>query len=432
MCVISICPKGTEKYSEEVLKFIEMGFNNNRQGSGYMFKRHNDTFVHVKKGFFVLQDLMDSINNESLQVEDELVIHHRIGNVGSINKENTHPFIISKNHIEIIKEDVRSDKPALVHNGTFKNITLYNNLDKDYSDTYAFSRYIISNKNVMNLLLEDQELFENTFEPILNSSRICILFPDRDLIKLGKFIEDNGYFHSNEGYCKSNVFNRGGNQYWWEEEWEYDNYGGRKTINNEIKNPIVTSNNSLNASIKNDTSVGVNNGFKSIFLDETMVTLDKYNHKHFWVCEKSMVKNPKPKYIYKSIENYDPDTYSIYTTLKSYREGISDAILTGVPTEKLLKEYYYIPKPSHYKVYKEFKELIDIQEPVGKNTFKKLEYLLNKKMNTFKKNDEQIFYHKIGLFRTKQALIMYKNYLKSFVLIKHFEPDEPVDMSFSD
>lgn len=431
MCIISICPKGTIKNSEKVLKFIEIGFDNNKQGSGYMFKRHNDTFVNIRKGFFDLQTLLNSIKIDNLQIEDELVIHHRIGNVGNINNENTHPFVISKKHTEIINQNIKIDKPALVHNGTFRNISIYNNLDKDYSDTYAFTRYIIGNKNIMSLLLEDQELFENTLEPLLNSSRLCFLFPDRDLIKIGKFIEDEGYFHSNEGYFKINTYNYGGyNSYsrnYWDDD--YDNYNNKKIIVNNT--PKITQNNITNSTIKNN--LGLNNSkFKIILLDNLTIKLDKFNYEHFWVCNKKDIDQEKPKYTFKHIENYDPDSYALYTSLKTTDVLKCNDIRTGVLTEKLLTDYYYIPKVIHYQLYQEYKNLIDIKESVGKNTYKKLESILFKNINVLKNNEDKIFYSKTGVFQTKKVLIMYKDYLKNFILLNKFEVDKLVDMSFSD
>ena len=54
---------------------------------------------------------------------------------------------------------------------------------------------------------------------IIDTDKIALLFPDRDLELIGKWVEDNGYFHSNTGY-KSYTFDRGGistrNSYDWD------------------------------------------------------------------------------------------------------------------------------------------------------------------------------------------------------------------------
>lgn len=43
MCLISVCPKGTPKYTDEVKEFIQNGFNSNKDGSALCTKRKEST-----------------------------------------------------------------------------------------------------------------------------------------------------------------------------------------------------------------------------------------------------------------------------------------------------------------------------------------------------------------------------------------------------
>lgn len=201
MCLISILPKGTKKNTQEVHEFIKNGFNCNKDGSGFMYKRNGDNKITIDKGYFNLTKLIDSIDSLKLTEDDELVIHHRIGTSGLVSAENTHPFLISDVESEINVADITINKPALVHNGMIFGIQEYMRMNTNFCDTYAFARYFMSNKYVMGLFLNNRNIFKDFADRLLGTDKLCILFPDRDLEKYGYFIEKNGYFHSNDGYC---------------------------------------------------------------------------------------------------------------------------------------------------------------------------------------------------------------------------------------
>lgn len=199
MCIISILPKGKEKLTPETIKFITNGYNNNQDGSGYMYKRNNDNKIFISKGITNLNQLLEEIESHKLGIDDELIIHHRIGNVGKVIPEMTHPFICV-NSEDCSKLSGYVDKPCLVHNGTLMNIIDFKGYNPNYSDTYAFSRYIMSDSNIVNLMTSNTDLFKRLFRDILNVSKLAFLLPDKDMVKIGEFIADNGYFHSNDGY----------------------------------------------------------------------------------------------------------------------------------------------------------------------------------------------------------------------------------------
>jgi hypothetical protein len=203
MCLVSVCPKGKEKFNDQVVTFIKNGMSSNKQGSGYMFKRSGENVITIDKGYFDEENLISSIRERNLGVNDELVIHHRISTSGLISGSNSHPFVISDNHDEVCAQDITINKPCLAHNGCFSRLTDYMKLQPDFSDTYAFARYILSNPNIYNIMEVDYELFKTILDPIISGSRVAILFPDKDVKLIGDFKEVDGYYHSNYGYCRS-------------------------------------------------------------------------------------------------------------------------------------------------------------------------------------------------------------------------------------
>lgn len=250
MCLISVLPKGTKKYSNEVTAFIEQGFNCNTDGSGYMYKRHNSNTITIKKGFVSLNRLMESLAEAKLEDNDELVVHHRIRTLGYVNDKNCHPFVISENEDEISAVDITIDKPCLAHNGTIKELDQFEYVvDYKYSDTYIFSRFFLGTPQIMDLLKTKSDYFSLLFKNILNNSRVAILFPDRDILMLGDFVLTNGYYHSNEGYCRK-VHNYGGYNYR-----TYDDYD-------------VKSNNIITEYVEFDTKDVplTNTNFKKLFV----------------------------------------------------------------------------------------------------------------------------------------------------------------------
>ena len=156
MCLISICPKGTEKNTKEVHDFIGNGFISNTDGSGFMYKKDGTNKINVVKGFFDSQEMIDYISKLNLEVNDELVIHHRNGTSGLVSAENCHPFVISKDNNTITDTCIETDNPCIVHNGMIYGITNQMFLNSQFSDTFAFVKYIMAADGVM-------EMYNNSF-----------------------------------------------------------------------------------------------------------------------------------------------------------------------------------------------------------------------------------------------------------------------------
>ncbi len=332
MCLISVLPKGTPKYSDEVTAFIKSGFESNGDGSGFMYKRNGKDFISVNKGYFQLPLLMQAIKNVNLSNDDELVIHHRIGTAGLISAENTHPFIITNKHDDIIKLDTITSKPALVHNGMFRDLKKYEALNPDFSDTYAFTRYVMT--NTIDLFKNETSIFEDCFKSMLGWSKICVLFPNRSLMMSGTFIQDNGYFHSTHAYKNNSIRDHGGQQM-------------------GFSIPTGNNNATQHCSIANVKKLPVG-------LNGDVIDITNFNCTHFTFKKKNTFGGKEYEML-----SYDPEAETNVLEV-NYGTYISTSV---VRTDKLISDYEYIPKDEFKDFYLEYIMLVHRLTP-SKNILK--------------------------------------------------------------
>lgn len=409
MCIISIAGKGTEKNTPEVEEFIENGFYSNTAGSGFMYKRDGEKTVGISKGYFKLKPLLDDIRALELGVNDELVIHHRIRTSGKTDDENTHPFVISDEHSEVVTLKGIMNKPCLAHNGMF-SIKEFEKLNPDYSDTYAFARYIMGNHSVLELCKQDPELFKFVAKDIVSFNKIAILFPDRDLIKIGSFIEDNGYFHSNGGYKTKSWYDYGGRG---KEEVgprfsKKSSGGGANTTfglmgHSTKKTPKNYPVPSLRSSVPTAAPVIYGGMYISgeAILDGSNIKINKNNYQHFIYVKKTESNQQFPDRPF----TFDSSTWNDYSEVSL----TNNLMLPGkkqqyaVTEKELCTEYWFRPKPLFNGIYIDFLHIQNTIPKPGKKTIKKLGKILvkinvknlNDKMN-FKRTNEVL--HTMSLF----------------------------------
>lgn len=210
MCLIIVAPKGTDKFSEFLLKAIKAGANGNGDGMGFAYKRAEESKVFIDKGYEEVDFMIETLDKLKLKPEDELIIHFRIKTHGKRNATNMHPFIISAQLDIINTEKGSTDNGVLMHNGVFSSFGSWNS---DYSDTWHFTNEFMSVPEIQNLLKRDSFQFEYCFEKIISSNKVAYLFGDTGIITIGKFITDEGYKFSNSGY---------------QSNWGYRNIGGKE------------------------------------------------------------------------------------------------------------------------------------------------------------------------------------------------------------
>lgn len=385
MCLISVLPKGTKKYGEEVEAFITSGFKSNRDGSGFMYKRNDDDKICVKKGYFNLDEMLQDILSAKLNDDDELVIHHRIGTSGLKSPENTHPFVISHDPDEISSTDIITTNSVLVHNGIFRGTYEYEKLNGDFSDTYAFVRYYMANG--IEWFKNDTKSFLRALDGIIGYSKLCVLFPDRDLIMTGGFTEDNGYYHSNAGY----------------KSWSHRDVGG------------VTEN---NASSSKKSGIGQKDGATGINPDQLSLLKDSQKSKAPLVLNGNIIDITE--FNYKHFVYQEKGKNKVCRLNNWVDEGDEDLVLeadkghfiqmTPCTIKTLHSDYDFHPKNEYKMFYMEYVRFLG-NVSISKNVLKIVHRYLTKDINVEATTIFEVKGHKVTKFTLiNYFMSLHKNY----------------------
>jgi hypothetical protein len=421
MCLISVCPKGTVKNSKEVEDFIKSGAVYNTDGSGFMFKRASSPEkVYIKKGYFDIDKMISDIKELNLTEDDELAIHHRTGTSGRVSAENTHPFIIDSSEVDedtifTTELDFKiTDKPAMVHNGCFWGLKDYMSLNPDLSDTYACSRYVMP--YLMDLLEDNIVLFKELTGPIIGSDKVCIIYPgDKKLRLLGNFINKNGYYHSNNGYCTAH-YDRGGVG----SDTSFLRGSGNLALIGEGFNiPELTNKNKtpkfhsveFNKPVKSKEDFLFKSNITITRLDNRVVKINKNNYKDFYFRKKADVLAYNNDAIIKKWYLDDLDESSEFQVVHNYSSDVTSRMSgLALTLQTLSKDYFFTPMKDEMQYYVCLLQLINKHPHFSKNAYKDLEKLLSK--NYAKKDYEFIRYKKTNKNEFKKTLTLYKDYLE--------------------
>lgn len=197
MCIIVVKKKNLELPKKETLKTC---FEKNSDGAGYMYAKNKQ--VIIKKGFFSFEEFYKNLKNDydkNNLKNQNLVLHFRIGTSGGINKEKTHPFILTNNKNLIDKvEKVNYCKSGVVHNGIFNDYCY----ERKFSDTQNYIMdflYPLSKKFNFNF---NDKLFKICVNNSINTSKLVILNYNDELSIFGNFEEEEGILYSNSTYKK--------------------------------------------------------------------------------------------------------------------------------------------------------------------------------------------------------------------------------------
>lgn len=194
MCIIAIKPAHHKMIDESI---IETMFQNNPDGSGYMYSYNNK--VHIEKGFMTLKELLNSLDNLRKKVNIEevpLVLHFRISTSGKVDGATCHPFPVTSDLNALRKTHVITNL-GMAHNGVIYD---FEEKKSVYSDTQLFVNKCVSYLYDMNHKFLHDDRTRNLFEPIINSSRLAFLDRHGNIYRYGEWCEDDGIFYSNEGY----------------------------------------------------------------------------------------------------------------------------------------------------------------------------------------------------------------------------------------
>lgn len=175
MCIAIYKPKGkTIPYD-----YLEEGYFNNPDGSGFMFTENGKINVVKTMGKF---ETFYKLYNKIVPEDKTVILHFRISTSGGINLNNCHPFSVNK-HL------------AFCHNGVI-DIKLTN---KKLNDTRHFNNKILKNLPVN--FLKDKAIVE-LIKGYIGSSKLVFLDNSGKTTiinaDLGQW--ENGIWYSNSSY----------------------------------------------------------------------------------------------------------------------------------------------------------------------------------------------------------------------------------------
>lgn len=194
MCIIAIKPAHHKMIDESI---IETMFQNNPDGSGYMYSYNNK--VHIEKGFMTLKELLNSLDSLKKKVNIEeipLILHFRISTSGKVDGATCHPFPVTSDLNALRKTHVITNL-GMAHNGVIYD---FEEKKSVYSDTQLFVNKCVSYLYNLNHKFLHDDRTRNLFEPIINGSRLAFLDRHGNIYRYGEWCEDDGIFYSNEGY----------------------------------------------------------------------------------------------------------------------------------------------------------------------------------------------------------------------------------------
>lgn len=194
MCIIAIKPPHHKMIDESI---IETMFQNNPDGSGYMYSYNNK--VHIEKGFMTLKELLNSLDSLKKKVNIEeipLILHFRISTSGKTDGATCHPFPITSDLNALRKTHVVTNL-GMAHNGVIYDFEEKKSI---YSDTQLFVNKCVSYLYDINPKFLHDDRTEKMLEPIINGSRLAFLDRHGNIYRYGDWCENDGIFYSNEGY----------------------------------------------------------------------------------------------------------------------------------------------------------------------------------------------------------------------------------------
>lgn len=191
MCLIIQAPIGTSKNGNFFKKIVKEANSYNPDGGGFAIRRANGELM-FSKGYFNFEDLWGDLTSLEPVLEDEVVIHLRIGNKGKITPELCHPFNISSEDKELNElTGVNPENGLIFHNGTFAGFKYADTVN--VSDTYLFTKLYLGDKDILNFLHKKPEKFVKLTNSAINGSRLVIMSEGHPTVLIGNWYSEEGY-----------------------------------------------------------------------------------------------------------------------------------------------------------------------------------------------------------------------------------------------
>ena len=198
MCVIIVKEKNGSLPKKESL---ENCFNTNGDGAGFMYVE--DGKVVIDKGYMNFKSFYKHYKKLCNKFDNfegkNLVMHMRISTAGGVQRENTHPFPLTDNLMQMKKTYLRSDV-GVVHNGIISAAKPTKTQEENaINDTMIFI------KEYLKPIYDNwHECFTNTAfmqgVSILSGSKFAILDSNDNLYIVGDFTRYEDSLYSNSSY----------------------------------------------------------------------------------------------------------------------------------------------------------------------------------------------------------------------------------------
>jgi|BioPla2DNA2_1021312.scaffolds.fasta_scaffold14732_5 hypothetical protein len=183
MCIIVYKPIGVELPSKETLKNC---FDNNPDGAGFMYRKGRE--IRIRKGYMKFKSFYQALKNISRVnggiTNTDLLMHFRIATHGTIEPGQTHPFPVSENYTDLVREKITT-KQALAHNGILTAYAPPEEVASVMSDTMWF---IAQNAGDIQTPLKNG----------VNGK--FVLMNTEETLVYGQFTMDAGVYYSNDSY----------------------------------------------------------------------------------------------------------------------------------------------------------------------------------------------------------------------------------------
>lgn len=184
MCIIAVKPSSKQMFDDAIIKQM---FFRNRDGAGLMWTE--DETVHFKKGFMTVQEILDFVHSRNWDGVP-VVLHFRIGTAGPNNGLNCHPYPIWQSNRLEGECDL-----CMAHNGILSSYDPP--FGSKINDTQVFVNKVLS--NLPEGFLESKGI-RHLIRKAIGTSRLCFLSKTGKITRFGNWVEDDGYFFSNESY----------------------------------------------------------------------------------------------------------------------------------------------------------------------------------------------------------------------------------------
>ena len=205
MCILICKEKNVELPSK---KRLEICFENNSDGCGFMFTRNNKLII--EKGFMDFDNFykrLMEVDKELNLYEQNVILHFRISTSGKICGNLTHGYVVTDDYDKMKETYVELEEGiAMSHNGILpskyipsKEIQNKHNIN----DTMKFIHDVVYPLVQLDKYSVFKPFYQDMLEKEIGTNKLAFLNSNGEMTKIGNFIlGDDGVWYSNDTYEK--------------------------------------------------------------------------------------------------------------------------------------------------------------------------------------------------------------------------------------